>query len=469
MPLNHEINFTMLFKEDTNMLVKNNEMLHKEKEDIYRSGLRSSIYQQIDDTGTKVNGENYYTHVVCNELYAAYFTTKHKDRLTIIDILRGSGSRSYCFNEETFKLLKDFRISSKIIHELMLLERDKELSEDEINKTLDSLCNVKIGKTTRVRILESAAIASYRKETGEELVKILVCDDAPQFKLITDKIALCWIHEGRHYKKLAPVMPHNRQALDTFLKEYWGYYKKLLKYKDEATENMAMELDKEFDRLFATRTGYNDLDNRIRKTQAKKNELLTVLEYHGVPLHNNNSELQERAQVRFLDVSLQSKTEEGARAKDAFLTKDILLLIYHEIETSSRRVDLKKQIVEITKPIMEHASLQNVYELQAAISSRIINRFVNTIGWDSVSVDKRPVCAYDGNSPKSIFTETGVKSPYKGDIRLDIAFPGDSFFIQWVKSLQGAFKANVEHTYGTGIPNEEANRKIGENIQKIKV
>ncbi|MES0336271.1 MAG: transposase [Candidatus Magnetobacterium sp. LHC-1] len=97
----------------SNMLVKNNEMLHKEKEDIYRSGLRSSIYQQIDDTGTKVNGENYYTHVVCNELYAAYFTTKHKDRLTIIDILRGSGSRSYCFNEETFKLLKDFSILFK--------------------------------------------------------------------------------------------------------------------------------------------------------------------------------------------------------------------------------------------------------------------------------------------------------------------------------------------------------------------
>jgi hypothetical protein len=34
-------------------------------------------------------------------------------------------------------------------------------------------------------------------------VELLICDDAPQFKLVTDELSLCWIHEGRHYKKLA--------------------------------------------------------------------------------------------------------------------------------------------------------------------------------------------------------------------------------------------------------------------------
>ena len=29
----------------------------------------------------------------------------------------------------------------------------------------------------------------------------LICDDAPQFKLLTETLGLCWIHDGRYYKK----------------------------------------------------------------------------------------------------------------------------------------------------------------------------------------------------------------------------------------------------------------------------
>jgi hypothetical protein len=28
-----------------------------------------------------------------------------------------------------------------------------------------------------------------------------VCDDARQFKLVTEELGLCWIHNGRHFKK----------------------------------------------------------------------------------------------------------------------------------------------------------------------------------------------------------------------------------------------------------------------------
>jgi len=36
-------------------------------------------------------------------------------------------------------------------------------------------------------------------------VLLLLCDDAKQFKRITEILALCWVHEGRHYKKLNPA------------------------------------------------------------------------------------------------------------------------------------------------------------------------------------------------------------------------------------------------------------------------
>ena len=42
----------------SNMLIKNKEEFHEEKEQIVREGLEATIYQQIDDTSARVNGEN---------------------------------------------------------------------------------------------------------------------------------------------------------------------------------------------------------------------------------------------------------------------------------------------------------------------------------------------------------------------------------------------------------------------------
>ncbi|MBC8300685.1 MAG: transposase [Pelagibacterales bacterium] len=65
-----------------------------------------------------------------------------------------------------------------------------------------------------------------------------------------------------------------------------------------------------FDTLFSKTTGYIELDKRIEKTKNKKSELLLVLEFPEIPLHNNASELAVRVQVRKRDVSLQTRTKE---------------------------------------------------------------------------------------------------------------------------------------------------------------
>jgi hypothetical protein len=44
------------------------------------------------------------------------------------------------------------------------------------------------------------------------VVRTVVCDDAPQFRAITPEPALCWVHEGRHCKQLAPWLPQHRAA-----------------------------------------------------------------------------------------------------------------------------------------------------------------------------------------------------------------------------------------------------------------
>ncbi len=147
-----------------------------------------------------------------------------------------------------------------------------------------------------------------------------MCDYAGQFKLLTDKLALCWIHSGRHYEKLSPVVPRHLKFLDSFLNRYWDYYQSLQHYRNGPTDEQAALLRLEFDELFSTRTGYDTLDERIAKTAAKKEELLTVLSVPEVPLHNNASELQARVSARRRDVSLHSRSVRGARAMDIFTT-----------------------------------------------------------------------------------------------------------------------------------------------------
>jgi hypothetical protein len=80
------------------------------------------------------------------------------------------------------------------------------------------------------RIMEVAAIASYHQQTEIPVVKLLLSDDAPQFKKITEEQGLCWVHDGRHYKKLEPIVPLYKGQREDFLTRYWDYYGKLLEY-----------------------------------------------------------------------------------------------------------------------------------------------------------------------------------------------------------------------------------------------
>jgi len=93
-----------------------------------------------------------------------------------------------------------------------------------------------------------------------------------------------------------------------------------LKYKDDPRPETAEKLSIDFDNLFSTKTIYEALNDRIEKTLSKKEELLKVLKYPWLPLHNNDSELGARVEKRRQDVSLQTKSTEGTTAKDAFLT-----------------------------------------------------------------------------------------------------------------------------------------------------
>ena len=303
----------------SNILIKDKETFHAEKDAIYEAGLRSSPWQHIDETGARVKGQNQHCHIVCNPLYSAYFTTEKKDRLTVIDVLSNASERRFLLNDEAFELLRSLRVSARVIGQLNRLPLEQEWGESEFTGLLNQhLPN--LGPQQFSRILDAAAIAAYHAQTGFPVVELLIGDDAPQFKLVTDEFSLCWIHEGRHYKKLIPHVAYHRQLLDDFLTRYWRFYGQLLVYRGHPTEEDSLRLADEFDELFSTVTGYDTLDERIAKTKAKKESMLIVLEHPEIPLHNNSAELAARKRVRRRKISFGTRSEDGTKAWDTFAT-----------------------------------------------------------------------------------------------------------------------------------------------------
>ena len=303
----------------SNILTKSAKLFEQEYDDLLIAGLSSTPYQQTDDTSARVKGEFWNTHILCNPFYTFYSTRPGKDRLTVLKVLQNTDELRFRFGEATCQLLQDeFSLPKKWSAEITALG-DVEASETTLKLLLDGWFGQR-NQQVRTAIEQAAAIVFYRQQSSIPVVRTLVCDDAGQFKLLTDKLSLCWIHAGRHYEKLSSIVDRHAKFLDAFRDRYWAYYASLQDYRAGPTQDLAEKLRLEFDELFSSRTGYAALDDRIAKTAAKKDELLTVLSVPEVPLHNNDSELGARVSARRRDVSLHSRSERGVRAMDIFTT-----------------------------------------------------------------------------------------------------------------------------------------------------
>ena len=305
--------------EVSNLLIKDQDEFHAEKEAVYAAGLHSSPWQHMDETGTRVNGVNEHCHTVCNPLYTAHVTTGKKDRLAVLEALLNGRALTFRLNAEVYAWLEPVGLPASVLTALQQLPQGQVLNEPDFMRRL-AVALPTLGRQARRRVLEAAAVAAYHAQQDFPVVDLLVCDDADQFKRLTDELALCWIHDARHYKKLTPVVPHHRKLLDDFMGRYWDLYDALLTYRQAPTAQDAACLSQQFDDLFATTTGYADLDDRIAKTRAKKDALLMVLKHPEIPLHNNPAELAARRRVRKRDVSFGPRTEDGKQAWDTFMT-----------------------------------------------------------------------------------------------------------------------------------------------------
>ncbi len=163
----------------SNLLIKDQAIFHAEKDALYQAGLASSPWHHLDDTHTRVNGQNGYGHIICNPLYTAYFTTAAKDRLTVLDVLTNYQPRRFLSNAEALGSLETLGLSAMRRQQLAQVPRDVSMDEATMQALLEAHLPG-LGPQQRQWILDATAVAASHAVLAFPVVRLLVCDDAPQ-------------------------------------------------------------------------------------------------------------------------------------------------------------------------------------------------------------------------------------------------------------------------------------------------
>ena len=217
----HTIGMQISAGQLSDMLIKDQDVFHQERAQIVEAGLKSSPWQHLDSTGTRVNGANQHCHILANPLYTAYRTLPSKDRMSLLRVLQGGVDPVFRYNDLAAELMGLLAITDKWRSLLpTLLPHNQDLTEKDLDLVLERHLP-KLGVNLRKRVKEALAIAAYRTQNTYPVTYLLLCDDAPQFNALTAQLALCWIHEFPSLQEVAsslcsPLSPLTRLR-QTFL------------------------------------------------------------------------------------------------------------------------------------------------------------------------------------------------------------------------------------------------------------
>jgi hypothetical protein len=128
------------------------------------------------------------------------------------------------------------------------------------------------------------------------------------------------VHAERLIHKLDTFTDRQRQAVEGIRDRIWKLYADLKAYRQKPSARRKAALQRRFDALFTTRTGYVTLDRLLRRLHANKQELLAVLDRPEIPLHTNGSENDIRCQVIRRKISAGTRSETGRQCRDGFLS-----------------------------------------------------------------------------------------------------------------------------------------------------
>jgi len=296
------------------ILTENKTVFHLEKADVLEAGLKASDYLQADDTGARHEGKNGYCSCIGNDLFAYFSSSESKSRINFLKLLRG-GYADYVVNADAVAYMKQQDLRQGVI--ARLAEAGTTFFSDE-RAWQAQLFVLGITSARHVQIATEAALLASALTHGLSRDMVILSDDAGQFNILIH--ALCWVHAERNINKLLGFNDEQRAALAGVRDQIWSLYKKLKAYRTSPSQSLRAEIEAEFDRIFTQKTCFITLNQALARIQQNKVELLRVLDYPHVPLHNNGCETDIREAVTKRKVSGGTQSHLGRLARDTFLT-----------------------------------------------------------------------------------------------------------------------------------------------------
>jgi hypothetical protein len=301
------------------MLTEGHDAFHAEKDALLPAARAVSSVFHTDDTPARHQGQNAHTHHIGNELFTSFTTTETKCRLNFLNILRAPFTE-YVLREESLWCLEYHGVSDRVVARLTAALGDEEalVFPDEAAWQAQ-LAAWKLPKSARKHATEAALIGCL---IHHDLYPgaALVSDDAGQFQVLGLLNSLCWIHAVRHVDELIPETPSQRRAHEQTLTAIWKYYRRLKAYRESPTPQRRALLERDFDRVFGSKTGWPALNAVLDRISGKHESLLLVLDHPEIPLTNNLSERDIREYAKKRKISAGTRSDLGRRCRDTFLS-----------------------------------------------------------------------------------------------------------------------------------------------------
>lgn len=296
----------------SNLLTKEHDIFHAEKDELLATGIRCSHYLQTDDTGARHKGQNGYCTVIVNDLFTWFGSTGSKSRENFLSLLHKPW-KVYVLNQDSLDYLKQHGFPEKWQKTLAQYHDVHFLGQKSWDGFLDDLgLN---GPRLRKRASEAMLYGSLMHH-GFNQNTVTFSDGARQFNVYSH--AQCWLHAARPLEKVIPVNRQQVNAQYWCLKWFWDIYRNLKAFKEEPSEIKADAIRQGFVALTQTQTGCTDLQEALGSLMVIKEELLRVLDDPTLPLHNNLSESQIREHVKRRKVSGGTRSEAGRQSRDTF-------------------------------------------------------------------------------------------------------------------------------------------------------
>ena len=288
----------------------------KENIEVLRAGLSSASWLTVDDTGARHKTKNGFCTHIGNDRFAFFATTGSKSRLNFLELLR-AGRDDYVINEAALASMREHKLPQATIARFgdagqRFRGRDAFIAYMQRL----GLTDLKV-QPDPVQVATEAALWGSIAEQGLLKNTVIVSDGAGQFRIAEH--ALCWVHAERLIHKLDTFCKAHVQAKERIRARIWRFYKNLKAYRQTPTSRCARQLERRFDAIFSTETGFATLDRLLARLRAQKDELLMVLKRPDIPLHTNGSENDIRCQVTRRKISAGTRSDEGRDARDAFL------------------------------------------------------------------------------------------------------------------------------------------------------